>query len=65
MSTFIDRLKQETSELADKYEKLVAFTRSDKFLEVKASDQIDLLEQREVMREYLKILKRRLAALAS
>ena len=67
VKTFIDRLQIERKELSDKLVKLDAFIDSDRFATVvnDSSQRMLLLEQSEIMTEYLKILDKRIKYLNS
>ena len=67
VKTLIDRLQIERKELSDKLVKLDAFIDSDKFATVvdNLNQRIIMLEQSEIMTEYVKILDRHIGYLAS
>jgi hypothetical protein len=58
--TVFERLKAELEALVLKYGSLVKFTRSIPFVALSDESQKDLLNQREVMRDYIEILKKRI-----
>ena len=59
-TNFLDRLKQEYSDLVSRASKLGEFLGSDKFQGLGSNEQMDLQEQLDVMVVYSNILKRRL-----
>lgn len=60
MSTFLERLEQEASELKTKNEALLSFIQSDKFNTVSEKQQVLLTEQLDAMHWYHMILVSRL-----
>lgn len=59
-NNYISRLKDEFTELSDKYNKLNAFITSKEFSDVDVTHSMLLLLQRDVMASYSNILKMRL-----
>jgi len=59
-TTFIDRIKQEKTDLDDKLTKLNAFLKSDKAIPVVGKAKSMLLQQRSIMQSYSDILRDRL-----
>lgn len=60
MAEFIERIKQEKSDLDDKLEKLEKFLGSDKSLELTKDEKVLLSEQHKLMLLYSKCLQKRL-----
>jgi len=60
MSTFLERLKEEEKELANKAIKLQEFMSTDTFIELSDGNQYLLEKQLEVMTEYVNILGTRI-----
>lgn len=58
--TFLDRMKAEHTELHERYEKLAAFAVSPTFSNLPQIEQDDLLEQRDCMLQYSKVLFKRI-----
>lgn len=60
MHPFVERMVEEYKELSERLKKLIAFTKTDKFAELK-KEQRDLLEeQRDAMSQYKRILGKRI-----
>lgn len=62
-STFLTRLKDEAEQLEDRTKKLSAFMNSATFSTLDPENREDLFDQHKHMREYLKVLKRRIRKL--
>jgi hypothetical protein len=60
MSTFLERLKEEEKELANKAIKLQEFMSTDTFIQLSDGNQYLLEKQLEVMTEYINILGTRI-----
>lgn len=62
--TFLDRLKKEELDLAEKCEKLASFISSDNFGKIESNQRRLLIKQLGHMREYHAVLKERITLLA-
>ncbi|UCR75490.1 hypothetical protein PP742_gp06 [Alcaligenes phage vB_Af_QDWS595] len=62
-STFLTRLKDEAEQLEDRTKNLSAFMNSATFSTLDPENREDLFDQHKHMREYLKVLKRRIRKL--
>lgn len=57
---FVNRMVEEYRELSERLKKLIAFTKTDKFVELDKEQRDLLLEQEDAMLRYKKVLGKRI-----